>query len=260
MENENQEEFVSTDQEDQIEINTPQKRYSGKIEGYLFTFLAVFGVVFLSITFVFQIVLTPIRVVGTSMQPTINISVTSEVDEDHSDTVFFFKQNSYTTDDIVIISNSNDKYVQSNSNSISYLIKRVIAISGQTLKFYLTDDSTPTMFYYAISVLDENGNDTGHDDSFIKEDMHFSATEILNYGRTFPVFKEIFEPLVASGESTYYIPENSYFVMGDNRNNSEDSRFFGVVETQDICGAVKLLVKYGQNLWQAVWFKIKYSI
>lgn len=39
-------------------------------------------------------------------------------------------------------------------------------------------------------------------------------------------------------EKTYYINENEYFVIGDNINNSHDSRNFGVVKNYDIIGKV----------------------
>jgi len=38
------------------------------------------------------------------------------------------------------------------------------------------------------------------------------------------------------GESNIFIPENSYAVLGDNREHSDDSRFYGFIEKSTITG------------------------
>ena len=70
-----------------------------KFEGYktnslLFHFLCVFGVVFLSIFYVFNIYFKPITVVGQSMLPTINAETTSNSDTTHTDMVYYREKES----------------------------------------------------------------------------------------------------------------------------------------------------------------------
>jgi signal peptidase I len=53
------------------------------------------------------------------------------------------------------------------------------------------------------------------------------------------------------------VPANSFFMMGDNRDRSYDSRFWGFIRDSDIKG--KAIVKYwswDSNSWRVRWDRI----
>ncbi len=92
------------------------------------------------------------------------------------------------------------------------IVKRVIALAGDTVEI----DSYGKVFVNGLPI-DESGY------------------KYLSDG----VYKNLSSHIYASGEK-YTVPEGTVFVLGDNRNNSSDSRVFGAISTDSILGEVKL--------------------
>ena len=96
----------------------------------------------------------------------------------------------------------------------SPLVKRVVGLPGDEIEFVM-DGTTGTVFR----------NGTALDEPYIREPMtHWGSSQTM--------------PL------SFTVPEDSYFVMGDNRNGSHDSRAsdIGFVDRRSILGRVILRV------------------
>lgn len=98
----------------------------------------------------------------------------------------------------------------------TYYVKRIIGLPGETV----------TISGGSVYITDTDGNTEMLEEDYV-------------IGRTY-------EGLLENG--TYTVPEDSYFVMGDNRQNSEDSRYWRTthcVHEDRIIG--KVLFKYYPN-------------
>ena len=259
----------------EIEQETEPVEHSNekpKFEGYktntlFFSFMSIFGVVFLTIFFMFNVYLRPMSVVGQSMLPTINAQTLSNYDKENNDLVYYRQKESYNYGDIVIISNETDQYIENNNRTdrVDFLIKRIIACPGDTITFFLTDiDSEKHLYYYDIIVKNPNGQIVElNEKSYIYEPMYqyfdHSNPFIFNdfYAVIMPniINDSITDP--ANRKTTITISNGCYFAMGDNRNHSSDSRSFGEVKVEDICGNVRLHVKNGETVWDPIFRKIK---
>lgn len=245
---------------DMIEVNTPNF-----FERHFLHILTIFGVGFLLFTFIFQIYLTPIYIVGRSMQPTINEQSTGSADLEHCDLVYYKRSNNFEKGDIVVV-NAED-YLTGQTDPI---IKRVIATAGDTLTFdFYKVESTLLLLqnlhvykcYYNIYL---NGELLSED--YIAEQECYLEIKTNNAGEfvdsaDYDFLKQAYSTLFVENSSRFIqtgkvdltIGQNQAFVCGDNRNYSTDSRYFGVVETSDILGVMAIHVPYGTNLFVGIW-------
>lgn len=143
-------------------------------------------IVILIVVLIRTFIVTPVRVDGASMNPTLN----------NGDIMLLNKfDKKYKRFDIVVVNYDGTK-----------LIKRIIGLPGEHIR-YLNNK-----LYINNKIIKDIELDVKTDNFNIKD---------LNYD---------------------IIPEDCYFVMGDNRNNSTDSRIIGPINKSDVVGKTKIVL------------------
>ena len=152
----------------------------------------------LTVVLIRTFLITPIKVNGTSMVNTLQDGDTMLLNK------ISMRINDIKRFQIVVIKTDN-----------SYLIKRVIGLPGETIKYDIDGNST-TLYINGKKV----------DEYFIN-----NKTKLLTCNTDSDICKDGIK-----------IPNNYYFVMGDNRGNSIDSRIIGLINKKEITGTTKLVI------------------
>lgn len=151
--------------------------------------------------FVIMFVLTPCTIDGSSMENTL---------KDNDRVIVWHFAYKPDVDDIVIFDATNPSY---GVNS-GFFVKRIVAASEDVVSF------------------DYDTNELMVNDTFVQH------VEINQYER---MYRSVYS--IAANETypdSFVVPEDRYVVMGDNRNNSTDSRAIGLIYEKDILGKVAI--------------------
>ena len=210
-----------------------------KKNGFTDFFGSLFGVLAL-VTILRSFVFEPFQIPSGSMEPTLRVGdflVVNKFNYGIKDPIWqktLIENGHPERGDIIVFKAPPQPHVD--------YIKRVIGIGGDTVKYDMatqsltvtSKDGTVNVFKY------ENAKPNA--DFFYHGEMQVEKTEvgsvmhqILNNPSPFNYAPYFFKQ-EGQADGEWVVPEGHYFVMGDNRDNSEDSRFWGFVPEQNIVG------------------------
>lgn len=179
--------------------------FSNLLEYYLIIMIAIFCVVFM-----FTFILFPAEVEQHSMETTLF----------EGNKVLVFNSKKAENGDIVVFRYDSEVQKQNSLLDGDLLIKRVIAQAGDTF------ECKDGYIYVNGILLDEHYVNINNFDK-----TSYTLEEIVSRNQNYEELMSV----IKDGK----IPEGYYLLLGDNRNNSNDSEEFGLVHYKQLIGVVK---------------------
>lgn len=206
-----------------VKIKLPTKALKSIAE--VFEWIVILPICVAVSSFLFSFVFTITVVDGSSMQPTLY----------PDEQLVLTYDNTFERFDIVVIDVNVSVYDNLNTiyNSNTYetlYVKRIIGMPGDAIEYKLINDVT---YLYVNGVqIDEEFFNGDIQNTYYESltSMPFSWQHVCDISN---------EKCVDNGSGDLVIPDGYYFVLGDNRTNSVDSRKMGLVREEDIIGVIK---------------------
>ena len=194
------------------------------VSGTVYVLLHDVACILAAITFLFVFAARLVGVSGSSMYPTL---VGGEENRSNGDYLVLqsnFLCSGYENGDIVVA-------CLPQFQNGKPIVKRVIATGGQKISF-VSDGVGGVRVCVDGVELDEPYINHYDDERYRSGDSRYVLME---------------ERGIGTAGSEYVVPKGGYFLMGDNRNNSTDSRVIGVVDERYILGKALLVALPGQD-------------
>ncbi|GAB1262084.1 signal peptidase I [Aurantivibrio plasticivorans] len=125
-----------------------------------------------------------------------------------------------------------------------YFIKRVIGLPGDTITYNNHELTINGEVIEQTFVKSEGATSSREHCARANSNYHLMEETL---GETTHILRKCVVPGSLSRKGTYVVPEGHYFMMGDNRDNSSDSRDWGVVPEERIVGKAFAIWMHWEN-------------